>query len=98
MAYTSHGHHISGTIKDDSIPAQVARCGGPGLCSVCSRETVVAQAKQRIDLEEVDRNARAYGWEVGRGHKLTADIKQTSPDNPFRHSNWRDFIEEPNED
>ena len=35
--YTSHGHHIRGTIKDED-PKSVARCGGPGLCSKCSVE------------------------------------------------------------
>lgn len=39
MAFTSHGHHISGTILIDADkPERVARCGGPGLCSECSKE------------------------------------------------------------
>jgi hypothetical protein len=41
--YTSHGHHIKGTILGDETPPQVARCGGPGLCRQCSTEAQIAQ-------------------------------------------------------
>ena len=32
MAWTRHGHHIPGTVKDDDRPEKVARCGGPRMC------------------------------------------------------------------
>lgn len=35
--YTSHGHRIAGVVQTGR-PTSVARCGGPGLCTVCSRE------------------------------------------------------------
>lgn len=38
MAYTSHGHHIRGTVDNHERPVKVARCGGPGLCRVCGLE------------------------------------------------------------
>lgn len=37
MTYTSHGHHIPGTIMAER-PTSVARCGGPALCKQCGRE------------------------------------------------------------
>lgn len=37
----------------------------------------------------IDRNARAYGWEVGR-HGLLVPIMKASHNNPFKHVNWRD--------
>ena len=39
MKYTSHGHLV---IKDNvySVRPPVARCGGPKICSVCSKEAV----------------------------------------------------------
>lgn len=43
------------------------------------------------DMDEFDRAARAYGWEVGRGHPLTEQIT-TSDDNPFMDPNWRKDI------
>lgn len=43
--------------------------------------------------EEVDRNARAYGWEVGKHGKLV-EITSLSPENPFADPNWRDKVEE----
>lgn len=47
----------------------------------------------RLDkLDEIDRNARAYGWEVGHGHPLTDKIESTSEENPFLRANWRDYI------
>lgn len=43
MVYTSHGHHIKGTIlSDEPKPPIVVRCGGPGMCSKCSSEALVA--------------------------------------------------------
>lgn len=41
MAYTTHGHHIAGTMTDD-IQRPVARCGGPALCRTCSAQAAVA--------------------------------------------------------
>jgi len=40
-------------------------------------------------LEEIDRNARAYGYEIGRGKPMT-DQLDASPDNPFLDPDWRD--------
>lgn len=45
MAFTSHGHQIRGTKVEGSTPLQVARCGGPGLCTQCSREAAVVQSQ-----------------------------------------------------
>jgi hypothetical protein len=41
---------------------------------------------------EIDRNARAYGYEVGRGKSLAKGV-ETSEDNPFLDLNWRDHVE-----
>ena len=39
MAWTKHGHHISGSVlSDDDLPIARMRCGGPGLCNACSKE------------------------------------------------------------
>lgn len=46
----------------------------------------------QAQLDEIDRNARAYGWEIGRGHPLTDRIESTSEDNPFLRADWRDRI------
>ena len=49
-------------------------------------------------LNEMDRNARAYGWEIGHGQAMT-QIIDFSPENPFIDPNWRQNIveEESNE-
>jgi hypothetical protein len=39
MAYTTHGHHINGTSKENE-PENKARCGGPNMCAKCSRESM----------------------------------------------------------
>lgn len=44
-------------------------------------------------LDEMDRNARAYGWEVGRGKPLTA-VLDFDPDNPFLNPDWRDNVDD----
>ena len=38
MAYTTHGHHVPGTPVDEGSPPSVYRCGGPGLCDICSKQ------------------------------------------------------------
>lgn len=43
-------------------------------------------------LDEMDRNARAYGWEIGQGREIATDV-EFSDDNPFKDPNWRDNIE-----
>ena len=39
------------------------------------------------ELGELDRNARAYGFEIGRGKKME-DVVSSSDDNPFLHKDW----------
>jgi hypothetical protein len=52
---------------------------------------VEAMAKQERDRQEMDRNARAYGWEIGHGKPLAAVI-EFSEDNPFLDPTWRDLV------
>lgn len=56
-------------------------------------KNVFEENAENSNKEELDRNARGYGFEVGRGHALTADIETLSDDNPFVNKNWRDGIE-----
>jgi hypothetical protein len=39
-------------------------------------------------LDEIDRNARAYGWEIGRGQSISEQV-ETTEGNPFLDPNWR---------
>lgn len=41
-------------------------------------------------LEEIDRTARAYGWEIGRGRPIVQQMEDISPSNPFLDPNWRE--------
>lgn len=56
MVYTTHGHHIPGTVKGGDHPYGVARCGGVGVCKVCTDETrmVVGTSgySTRLDLDD----------------------------------------------
>lgn len=63
---------------------------------VVAEETSLEAGKSEMDkqLEEIDRNARAYGFEIGRGHPLTTDLHEISPDNPFMNKNWREQTED----
>lgn len=42
-------------------------------------------------FDEMDRNARAYGWEIGQG-QVMAQVINFSPDNPFLDPDWRDHV------
>jgi hypothetical protein len=39
VTYTSHGHHIPGTTRDDEFgQVDKARCGGVAICTVCQKD------------------------------------------------------------
>lgn len=40
-------------------------------------------------IDEIDRNARAYGWDVGQGAPLDDQI-ESRPGNPFLDPKWRE--------
>lgn len=43
------------------------------------------------ELSEVDRCARAYGFEIGRGRAISTSL-DVSDDNPFLDPNWREHV------
>ena len=49
-------------------------------------------------VSEIDRNARAYGFEVGYGAALAETIGVNSPQNPFLKDDWREHMDEWNEE
>lgn len=46
--YTSHGHHIAGSIKD-TPPSTVVRCGGPKTCNECFGEALAYNSKKQME-------------------------------------------------
>lgn len=64
------------------------------LSSHLQKFTEEDRALIQKELDEIDRNARAYGYDVGRGHPLTKEIAEVSEDNPFLDPNWRDHVED----
>jgi len=63
-------------------------------CVTCSllEQIQVAMAADAARIEEVDRNARAYGWACGRaGGLLVPEVTATS-ENPFLDPNWRERL------
>lgn len=51
MMYTQHGHFIEGSegVGHNKKPTTVARCGGPGLCRVCTLEASV-RMKHHLEI------------------------------------------------
>lgn len=43
------------------------------------------------NLAAIDRNARAYGYEIGKGAPLM-EIVLSSPGNPFTNPGWKDGV------
>lgn len=41
------------------------------------------------EIDEIDRNARAFGWEIGHGAILVGGTICTSDDNPFLSKDWK---------
>lgn len=53
MTYTSHGHHIPGSTRDDEfghIPR--ARCGGVVMCTVCQKDFATHLLPDMPELED----------------------------------------------
>jgi hypothetical protein len=69
MAWTSHGHHVPGSIRNGFAPTTRARCGGPLLCAICKAEvtriigepTNYQMKAQRILIEYLDDQLEASG-------------------------------------
>jgi hypothetical protein len=62
MTYTSHGHHITGSPEDKGDIPPKARCGGPGLCGLCSTE-------QSSWQQAADREAVIHTLDEARQHE-----------------------------
>lgn len=59
-------------------------------------EPTCSVADKMLELmEEVDRNGRAYGYEVGKHGTIDHEII-SGPDNPFIDSDWRERNGVPN--
>lgn len=56
MTLTSHAHHIPGSPPETGDVPPAARCGGPGLCGICTKQSDTwRQEAERIGiLEELD--------------------------------------------
>ena len=77
MTYTSHGHHIPDSPNSDETEVvRVARCGGPGLCSICSIE-MAKWAEQQFLQDVVNREAMAE--RMGHTEAIHAARYQTKP-------------------
>lgn len=70
--YTRHGHHIPGTVKDYPLPEQVARCGGPKMCSVCAVEV-----SSHIEVDALGDNRVYSPSEEGEYMKKAKKIVQS---------------------
>lgn len=54
----------------------------------------IEETAEDEELAEVDRNARAFGWEAAKRGTLFTKFDELSPENPFLDPNWRDQIKE----
>jgi hypothetical protein len=99
---------IAADFSRAATPGTPAPCSfsPPGPISSDSSEAVTERSDSdrstKIDLaagflgtevREIDRNARAYGWEVGRRGIAPPPAIASSPDNPFLDSGWRGSVE-----
>ncbi|WNM72462.1 hypothetical protein SEA_MOSSY_83 [Gordonia phage Mossy] len=79
MAWTSHGHHIPGSMSEryEDRPVSVARCGGVRICRVCQNDMAeffdekaaaieaktVLQHEKGDILSEINTNAEGFWTE-----------------------------------
>lgn len=60
MTYTSHGHHIPGTILDSQRPTLVARCGGVTFCTECAKECGTHEGPSEFKLKPEELLVKIY--------------------------------------
>ena len=64
--YTPHGHSCCArALLEAPIPTQVARCGGPGICSDCSKWTAAAHRRTSLSDWPEDVPIPMSIWEDG---------------------------------
>lgn len=84
MVYTSHGHHIPGTVLGKNRPERVMRCGGPNFCTKCRLE-----ASSYINEETLGEGMRLtsqyFGINEARRIHM-ADIEKTPTPERYAHA------------
>lgn len=65
------------------------------VCDDCDKvvQKVWVAVDQSVVTDEfitsIDRNARAFGWEIGRGADLSKPVTEMTTGNPFAFLDWR---------
>lgn len=87
--FTRHGHHIPGTVKDQSRPKFVKRCGGVNHCKQCTAEweKVYEMRKQPVIVGEVPVTIEVDGKKTTVG---TAKMEKTDGGHLIAHVDIQD--------
>ncbi|USH44743.1 hypothetical protein SEA_BURLEY_82 [Gordonia phage Burley] len=74
MAFTTHGHHIPGTLSEryEDRPMSVARCGGVRICKVC-------QSDMTDYFNELEASKNEKPSEKHRRGEFTSEINSNTP-------------------
>lgn len=87
QVYAEHGHPDDWGVQVIYVDQMVEH-----LSALLDAQHITEDAGDGGRLSEIDRNARAYGWSVGRGHPLTERIEDVDPENPFLNPEWRALL------
>jgi hypothetical protein len=79
-------------ILDKDMPEHIKDAWRRIATKKWQRVMVIKDMVPAEDIFDIDRQARAYGFEIGRGKSLIAAVL-TSDDNPFLDRDWRSNIE-----
>lgn len=109
MAWTSHGHHIPGTVLNpDDRPKKIARCGGTNICQQCRRDItsyrMTAQADKALSKIEPQTNQILRYFEYGHlppvlggvsapFQELALKLDRILPDGPEKSTALRKLLE-----
>lgn len=76
MTFTTHGHHIKGTILSVTARPNIARCGGPGLCDICSTEAYMLTSAQGIPSAHTFEFIKKETFTMENANKNTVNPKK----------------------
>lgn len=75
MTYTTHGHHIPGTIMDEPFQGRVVRCGRMPMCTQCTTEANLTPkdipAKSMHYEEQVE-------WDIDANRPMAVTVEKES--------------------
>lgn len=95
MTYTTHGHHIPGTVRDGDTTSDVIRCGSVKICQKCKAEAIEALPADSIVSADLRNDLEALGEfvDIAKGHPSGLPVVWKR--RQIRNEEFMEFVDTP---